>query len=218
MQDLAYGTRPGSVKRKASAAAALKDELSPRVQSAQTVAEGNIKRRQTHESLLLPDSKHVVLPPHGRCVLENSRLQHGNEDHYVSLPNLLAPDNSSYQDGEEPLHLFGVFDGHAGDQVSKYCAAKLHENLRALLRQRVQEDHAWTYDVVMEQALKDAFTQTDHDLKIAQLPGGSGSTATVALMGRHDIWLAHCGKLSLLSRACLFWGCNLERSMVICLC
>jgi serine/threonine protein phosphatase PrpC len=101
--------------------------------------------------------------------------------------------------------MYGVFDGHAGDIVSKHCAASLHENLRSLLRQHLLGEPAWSYDVVMEQALKDAFTQTDNDLKLSQLPGGSGSTATVAVVGKHHIWLAHCGELPVAS--CVRFPC-----------
>jgi hypothetical protein len=33
----------------------------------------------------------------------------------------------------QSLHMFGVFDGHAGDEVSRYCSQRLHHNLRSAL-------------------------------------------------------------------------------------
>lgn len=33
----------------------------------------------------------------------------------------------------QSLHMFGVFDGHAGDEVSRYCSKRLHHNLRSAL-------------------------------------------------------------------------------------
>jgi hypothetical protein len=50
----------------------------------------------------------------------------------------------------------------------------------------------------MEEVLRDAFLKTDEEFSNSGLQAGLvGSTAVVALVGTHRVWIANCGELGI---------------------
>ncbi|SCU82932.1 LAMI_0C01398g1_1 [Lachancea mirantina] len=68
---------------------------------------------------------------------------------------------------------FGVFDGHAGNQASKWCGSQLH----TVIEKRILEDE--TRDV--RDVLNESFIDVDECIN-SQLSGNSGCTAAVGIL------------------------------------
>lgn len=63
---------------------------------------------------------------------------------------------------------------------------------------------------MMEDVLRDAFIKTDEEFSDSGLQAGLvGSTAVVALVGTHRVWIANCGEF--LSASTCLWGLGASR-------
>ncbi|XP_007024303.2 PREDICTED: probable protein phosphatase 2C 6 [Theobroma cacao] len=101
---------------------------------------------------------------------------------------------------KSPVHYFGIFDGHGGDQVSSYCANELCE-IVAEEWERGSCLDGWNKR--WELALCKAFERADNAFKDEALaPKSVGSTALVLIISACQIIAANCGD----SRAVLCRG------------
>ena len=99
----------------------------------------------------------------------------GSDEHKV-------PDEIDLSDGQTAM-LFGVFDGHAGDQVSKFV--KLH------FKDTLIESHAFKFQQY-KLALEQCFMQMDVKLKQNNVLV-AGCTANVVLVTPDKIYCANAG-------------------------
>ncbi len=122
----------------------------------------------------------------------------------------------------EDLAVLSVFDGHGGTEVAEHCRDRLHMHFAAALsHQRSQQgpaggegpgegaspsasllerfsagsssasSHAPSH---VSEALRMAFNKIDQELAGTEAGEYVGATAVVAVVGRHHIWIAHCGE------------------------
>lgn len=100
-----------------------------------------------------------------------------------------------------PLHFFGVYDGHGGSQVAKFCAERMHEVIAGEWTRETIADYEWkrrwetAFSVGFERADSEVMTET-----IA--PDMVGSTAVVVVLSGCQIITSNCGD----SRAVLCRG------------
>lgn len=151
-------------------------------------------RRQVDTSMhracsSVPNNKTVSprLPVYGKYQLPRASVC---EDGWTAL----LFDESSEGNGAfaEQVSMFGVFDGHSGDACSKHCVRSLHKHLQHLLCSSLHQAGA-TLDDVVDEALVQAFQQTDADMRDMPMVSNSGSTATVALVTSRSIHIAWAG-------------------------
>lgn len=112
----------------------------------------------------------------------------------VGLPN-----------GLDSWSFFGVFDGHAGAYVSKYCAEHLLEAIvsndnftkAVKLLDAVQQNSANSYQEytdLAKEAVKMSFIQLDKNIRnIIEEGEKSGSTAVVVLVSSTHVYFGNCG-------------------------
>jgi serine/threonine protein phosphatase PrpC len=85
-----------------------------------------------------------------------------------------------------PVQLFGIFDGHGGEEASQYMREKLeiklHETMDTFCSHGINDEAIWN-------ALKITFSQLDIEFK-KQHPG---TTATVAMILENKVWTANVG-------------------------
>ncbi len=86
---------------------------------------------------------------------------------------------------EFPVRLFGIFDGHGGDEASKYLKNHLGEQLEKTL---VELNPKGLTDEGIWNALKLTFVRLNDEFKKE-----SGSTATVAMILDGKLWTANVG-------------------------
>ncbi|XWS16292.1 hypothetical protein CRYUN_Cryun34aG0072500 [Craigia yunnanensis] len=111
----------------------------------------------------------------------------------------MVPD-CKYAMEKSPVHFFGIFDGHGGDQVSSYCAKELCE-IVAEEWERGSTLDGWSKR--WEVALCKAYERADNAFKDEALaPKSVGSTALVLIISACQIIAANCGD----SRAVLCRG------------
>jgi protein phosphatase 2C len=100
-----------------------------------------------------------------------------------------------------PVHFFGVYDGHGGSQVAKFCAERLHEVIA----------EEWSRDTIgynewqrkWETAFSTGLERADNELLTENVaPEMVGSTAVVAVLSGCQIITSNCGD----SRAVLCRG------------
>lgn len=84
-----------------------------------------------------------------------------------------------------PVRLFGVFDGHGGNEAALYLKAHLKDKLKKTL---LEENESDLSDEGIWNALKRTFVRIDQKFK-----GSSGSTATVAMVLNGKLWTANVG-------------------------
>ncbi|SCU80412.1 LAME_0B03026g1_1 [Lachancea meyersii CBS 8951] len=95
---------------------------------------------------------------------QNSKFRKTMEDVHTYVENFASRLDWGY---------FGVFDGHAGSQASKWCGSHLH----AVLEKDIMSDES--RDV--REVLNDAFSYADEHIN-ASLGGNSGCTAAVGVL------------------------------------
>ena len=83
------------------------------------------------------------------------------EDYYISLPSFIGDPTKSY---------FGIFDGHSGIEVAKYCKENLHKIFAKLLNET-------TFNV--NDSLIKSFNLIDIEISKLNYQNEIGSTATV---------------------------------------
>ncbi|KAM5547575.1 hypothetical protein ABKV19_001855 [Rosa sericea] len=100
-----------------------------------------------------------------------------------------------------PVHFFGVYDGHGGSQVAKYCAERMHEVIAQEWDRETVDGCEWqrrwetTFLVGFEKADSEVLTE-------AVAPEMVGSTAVVVVLSGCQIITSNCGD----SRAVLCRG------------
>lgn len=100
-----------------------------------------------------------------------------------------------------PVHLFGVYDGHGGSQVAKFCAERMHEVVAEEWKSERFCDSEWrhrwesTFSSSFERADDEAMTKADAQDMV-------GSTAVVVVLSSCQIITSNCGD----SRAVLCRG------------
>jgi len=124
---------------------------------------------------------------------ENDRLKFGYscmqgyrmsmEDAHCALLSLPYDSSNSY---------FGVFDGHGGAEVAKYCAEHLHE--------RITNDNAYRAGDHFT-SIKNGFLRVDEEVRDQLNKPTEGTTALIALIDNKRILVGNAGdSRSVLSR------------------
>ncbi|RWR73521.1 putative protein phosphatase 2C 6 [Cinnamomum micranthum f. kanehirae] len=99
-----------------------------------------------------------------------------------------------------PVHFFGVYDGHGGSQVAKFCAERIHEAVAAEWDQGADEE-GWCKR--WKDAFLNGFDRVDNDIGgEAIAPEIVGSTAVAVVLSGCQIIASNCGD----SRAILCRG------------
>ncbi|XP_054821108.1 probable protein phosphatase 2C 6 [Prosopis cineraria] len=100
-----------------------------------------------------------------------------------------------------PVHFFGVFDGHGGSQVAKFCAKRMHEAIAEEWDRDIAQGTEWKGR--WEAVFSSGFEKADNEiLTDAVAPEMVGSTAAVVVLSRCQIITSNCGD----SRAVLCRG------------
>ncbi|KAD6454745.1 hypothetical protein E3N88_09451 [Mikania micrantha] len=100
-----------------------------------------------------------------------------------------------------PIHFFGVYDGHGGSQVAKFCAERMHEVIAEEWNQEANDEFKWQQR--WEAVMSSGFERTDNEvITEAAAPEIVGSTAVTVVLSRCQIIVSNCGD----SRAVLCRG------------
>ncbi|KAI3709574.1 hypothetical protein L2E82_39340 [Cichorium intybus] len=100
-----------------------------------------------------------------------------------------------------PIHFFGVYDGHGGSQVAKFCAERMHEVIAEEWDQEASNGYKWQQR--WESVMSSSFERADNEvLTEAAAPEIVGSTAVAVVLSGCQIIVSNCGD----SRAVLFRG------------
>ena len=118
--------------------------------------------------------------------------RHGHESFRVGVAEM-----NGWRNSMEDAHLvhmlqdwafFGVFDGHSGDQCSKFVAPRIGEILQREVSSVSQFHYFRLFDCVelvqgcptSDRAIKDLILRVDHEFLETRMP--SGSTATMCIV------------------------------------
>ena len=113
----------------------------------------------------------------GACGMQGWRS--GMEDAHI-CQSVMIPSSP----GEYKAMLFGVFDGHGGQEVAEYS----RENFRKkFMKQKAFKDGNF------KQALSDAFMSLDKDLANEEFAQDCGATACVTFVTKDKIFCANAG-------------------------
>ena len=99
--------------------------------------------------------------------------------------NIAIHHSFKVNDIEHSFNLFGVFDGHAGDQASTYVKTNITQYLKDSLEEHNPESLT---DAGTFKALKACCQKLDADYK-----GVDGTTATITVILNDKIWVANVG-------------------------
>ncbi|XWS26782.1 hypothetical protein CRYUN_Cryun26dG0059700 [Craigia yunnanensis] len=100
-----------------------------------------------------------------------------------------------------PIHFFGVYDGHGGSQVAKFCAERMHAVIAEEWEREMIESSGWQKR--WEVAFSSSFERADNEVLTAEVaPEMVGSTAVVVVLSGCQIITSNCGD----SRAVLCRG------------
>ncbi|KAL8456746.1 hypothetical protein ACS0TY_034846 [Phlomoides rotata] len=136
------------------------------------------------------------------------------EDTVVALPSFLRIPSSmlpifSSKTQDLIAHVFAVFDGHGGSEVSKYCRDRMHLVLaeEISIAKEIRGDSNWEWEQQWLNIFLKCFHKLDDEVggfSIASqtAPESVGSTAVVAIVCSTHIIVANCGD----SRAVLCRG------------
>lgn len=91
-----------------------------------------------------------------------------------------------------PIHFFGVYDGHGGSQVAKFCADRMHEVIAEEWDQEAPAGFKWQqkWEAVMSSSFERADTEV---LTEAAAPEIVGSTAVAVVLSGCQIIVSNCG-------------------------
>ncbi|KAH7572239.1 hypothetical protein JRO89_XS04G0224800 [Xanthoceras sorbifolium] len=100
-----------------------------------------------------------------------------------------------------PVHFFGVYDGHGGSQVAKFCAERMHEVIAEEWGREAIDGSEWQRR--WEVAFSSGFKRADNEVLTESVaPEMVGSTAAVVVLSGCQIITSNCGD----SRAVLCRG------------
>lgn len=110
--------------------------------------------------------------------------------------------SGSRSSGEmSPVHLFGVYDGHGGSQVAKFCAERMHEVVAEEWKKESIPISEWRKR--WEGTFCSSFERTDDEtVAKGEATDMVGSTAVVVILSSCQIITSNCGD----SRAVLCKG------------
>ena len=111
---------------------------------------------------------------------KNLKYRQSMEDIGVTLPDFIP---------DKKLSLFGIFDGHGGNDVVKYIKDRLPEIIKTNLLNNN------SYDNSIETKISLAFNKIDEELKFYDSEH-TGSTATILLLTEDKIYCANVGDSS----------------------
>ena len=111
---------------------------------------------------------------------KNLKYRQSMEDKGVTLPDFIPDKN---------LSLFGIFDGHGGNDVVKYIKDRLPE----IIKSNILNNNS--YDNSYETKISLAFNKIDEELKFYDSEH-TGSTATILLLNEDKIYCANVGDSS----------------------
>jgi protein phosphatase 1L len=108
------------------------------------------------------------------------------EDEHIATSFVVHIDGRNY-----PVELFGIFDGHGGNEASRFVrdhlAGRLYQALREFNPSGLTEAGIW-------RALKVTFVRLNQDFKnTLGSPLDQGTTATVAMILDGKLWTANVG-------------------------
>lgn len=132
-----------------------------------------------------------------RIAAESSALQgcrETQEDRHVKVPDLTKAARllkMSIDHLPQPCALFGVYDGHCGQQCSDYIAKTFHMKLLKKLSAE-KTGSAWT-DERIEEALRTAAEELDTDFLLRYRTAKDGSTLVVVLVIGQKLFTAWAG-------------------------
>nr|KYP67477.1 putative protein phosphatase 2C 6 [Cajanus cajan] len=91
-----------------------------------------------------------------------------------------------------PLHFFGVYDGHGGSQVAKFCAKRMHDVIAEEWDREMASAAEWQRR--WETVFANSFDRTDNEiLSDTVAPEMVGSTASVVVLSGCQIITSNCG-------------------------
>lgn len=95
---------------------------------------------------------------------------------------------------DEPVAVFGVFDGHGGKEVADFCKAHFQDVFKSnLLKNHKGGDYTDTNNYNYEQTLKQTFNEIDNNVKHQEYAEMTGSTACVVVVMKDSIYCANSG-------------------------
>ncbi|KAK2439360.1 protein-serine/threonine phosphatase [Trifolium repens] len=91
-----------------------------------------------------------------------------------------------------PVHFFGVYDGHGGSQVAKFCAKRMHSVISEEWEREIADGAEWQRK--WEAVFANGFERTDKEIESdAVAPEMVGSTASVVVLSGCQIITSNCG-------------------------
>ncbi|RHN43625.1 putative protein-serine/threonine phosphatase [Medicago truncatula] len=91
-----------------------------------------------------------------------------------------------------PIHFFGVYDGHGGAQVAKFCAKRMHNVIAEEWEQEIAGGAEWQKR--WEAVFANGFERTDSEIESDEVaPEMVGSTASVVVLSGCQIITSNCG-------------------------
>ena len=111
---------------------------------------------------------------------KNLKYRQSMEDIGVTIPDFIP---------DKKYSLFGIFDGHGGNDVVKYIKDRLPE----IIKTNILKNNS--YDNSIESKISLAFNKIDEELKFYDSEH-TGSTATIVLLTENNIYCANVGDSS----------------------
>ncbi|XP_058732246.1 probable protein phosphatase 2C 6 [Vicia villosa] len=91
-----------------------------------------------------------------------------------------------------PVHFFGVYDGHGGSQVAKFCAKRMHDIIAEEWDREIAGGTEWQKR--WEAVFANGFEKTDSEIESEEVaPEMVGSTASVVVLSGCQIITSNCG-------------------------
>ncbi|WVZ24439.1 hypothetical protein V8G54_002983 [Vigna mungo] len=91
-----------------------------------------------------------------------------------------------------PVHFFGVYDGHGGSQVAKFCAKRMHDVIAEEWNREMAGGAEWQRR--WETVFANSFERTDNEILSDEVaPEMVGSTASVVVLSGCQIIASNCG-------------------------
>lgn len=132
-----------------------------------------------------PRKSHRTSPFHMNGLEVSYNLQKGSGRPYMEDRLVIG----KFMHGKTPYYVFAVFDGHGGDEVANLAKNKiiyyLYEEMKTLKSPSI---------TLVENVIKKVFKRIDDKSKEEELT--SGSTASLVLISKPHVWVAHVGDSS----------------------